>query len=206
MLYYSKTGSVLTFSHVSITGDGTFFSSLLTGASSRKANETNAFFEVSFAMKFQDGNVIVQSLRIVIVMDVSSCNSQSLRPGAAILLSQVMITYADVNGISGTYNTEIKLSLVQLAVQRGWKKVILGHTVSCSQDPLGTDQGSAAQVLVQGIDEGHLPTPFAGCCVFAPDDPTGSVGSFDATDVFIGDWVLQSRLDGSDLRLRYSIF
>lgn len=39
----------------------------------------------------------------------------------------------------------------------------------CRQHPLGADQRAAAQVLVQRVDERHLPTPFGRVRVFSAD-------------------------------------
>jgi len=39
------------------------------------------------------------------------------------------------------------------------------------QHPLGADQGAAAQVLVQRIDQRHLPTPFGRVGVLAANHP-----------------------------------
>lgn len=45
----------------------------------------------------------------------------------------------------------------------------LGNTMRCGQHPLGSDQGAAAEVLVQGINQRHLPTPLGRVRVFATD-------------------------------------
>ena len=39
---------------------------------------------------------------------------------------------------------------------------LLCDAVGGGEDPLGADQGAAAQVLVEGVDEGHLPAPLPG--------------------------------------------
>lgn len=39
--------------------------------------------------------------------------------------------------------------------------------MSCGQHPLGADQGTAAQVLVQRVDQRHLPTPFGRVRILA---------------------------------------
>lgn len=45
----------------------------------------------------------------------------------------------------------------------------LGDAVRGRQHPLGADQRAAAQVLVQRVDERHLPAPFGRVRVFAAD-------------------------------------
>ncbi len=65
--------------------------------------------------------------------------------------------------------------------------------MSCGQHPLGSDEGSAAQVLVEGVDEGHLPAPFTGGTVFTSDYPAAPVGALDTAHVLVGDRVLKVR-------------
>ena len=95
---------LLTFSHIAITGHCAFFSSLLTRSSCRKTYQANTLFEVGFSVQFQNGNVVVQSLRIVIMMYVRRGYSQSLGSRTAILLCQIMVTHSDIDGVTGSYN------------------------------------------------------------------------------------------------------
>lgn len=44
---------------------------------------------------------------------------------------------------------------------------LLGDAVRGSEHPLRADEGGSAQVLVLGVDQGHLPAPFASFTVFA---------------------------------------
>ena len=102
--FYKKCLHLLTFSHIAITGHRAFFSSLLTRSSCRKTYQANTLFEVGFSVQFQNGNVVVQSLRIVIMMYVRRGYSQSLGSRTAILLCQIMVTHSDVDGVTGSYN------------------------------------------------------------------------------------------------------
>lgn len=54
------------------------------------------------------------------------------------------------------------------------------------QHPLGADQRATAKVLVERIDQRHLPTPFGRVRVFATDHPRRPRPgrSFDAAHVF----------------------
>lgn len=63
--------------------------------------------------------------------------------------------------------------------------------MSGCQDPLGADQGSTAQILVQRVDQSHLPAPFTRSTVLATDHPSGPVRALDTTHVLVGDGVLQ---------------
>jgi len=55
-------------------------------------------------MKLQKGDVVVQSLRIVVVMDVSGGHAQRLGARRAELLGEVVVTNANVNGVSSSDN------------------------------------------------------------------------------------------------------
>ena len=92
---------LLTFSHVSVSGDCTPLSGLLTRASSRKTDEANSFLEVGLSVKLQNGDVVVQRLRVVVVVDVGRGHPEGLRSRAAELLREVVITDADVDGVAG---------------------------------------------------------------------------------------------------------
>lgn len=65
--------------------------------------------------------------------------------------------------------------------------------MSSRQDPLSSDQGSTAEVLVEGVDEGHLPAPLARSSVFPADYSAASVGPLHAADVLVGHGVLERR-------------
>ena len=50
---------LLTFAHVAVSGDGAPLAGALAGSAGRQADETNAFLEIGFAVKFEDGDVVV---------------------------------------------------------------------------------------------------------------------------------------------------
>jgi hypothetical protein len=57
-------------------------------------------------VELQDGDVVVEGLRIVVVVDVGRRHPQGLRSGAPELLGEVVITDTDVDGVTGTNNAE----------------------------------------------------------------------------------------------------
>ncbi len=59
-------------------------------------------------MQFEQCDVVVQRLRIVIVMDVGGGHPQRLGAGGTEFLGQVVITNSDVNGVSGSDNAKWK--------------------------------------------------------------------------------------------------
>lgn len=52
------------------------------------------------------------------------------------------------------------------------KKNILCNAVGSCKDPLCTNESTSAKVLVKGVDESDLPTPFVGVCVGTADYTT----------------------------------
>ena len=99
---------ILTFSHIAVAGNCAFFASGLTGSSGWQAYETDTLFQVSFAMQLQKGNVIVQSLAVMVVVDVGCCYPKRLSTWRAELLSQVMISNTDIYGIASSNNAKRK--------------------------------------------------------------------------------------------------
>ena len=95
------TGSLLTFSHVSVSCDGAPLSRLLTRASGRQTNQTDALLEVGLAVQLQQGDVVVEGLRVVVVVDVGRGHAQRLSAGGTELLGQIVVAHADVNRVSG---------------------------------------------------------------------------------------------------------
>ena len=71
-------------------------------------NQTNAIPEFSLTMKFQQRNVIVQSLAVVIMMDVCCGHSKGLSTWAAIFTGQIVVANSNVNGVSGSYDAGMK--------------------------------------------------------------------------------------------------
>ena len=83
---------------------------MLARASGRKADEADALLEVGLAVELQDGDVVVQRLRVVVVVDVGRGHPQGLGSGAAELLGEVVIADPDVDGVTGANDADGKVS------------------------------------------------------------------------------------------------
>ena len=57
-------------------------------------------------MQLQQGDVVVQRLAVVVVVDVGGGHPQGLGAGGAVLLGQVVVTDTDVDGVAGPDNAE----------------------------------------------------------------------------------------------------
>ena len=57
-------------------------------------------------MKFEQGDVIVQRLAVVVVVDVGGGHPQSLGPRAPVLLSQIMVTNTNIDGVTSPDDAE----------------------------------------------------------------------------------------------------
>lgn len=64
------------------------------------------FLELSFPMEFQQRDVIVQGLAIVVVVYVGGGHSQGLGSRGPVFAGQIMVSYSDVDGIPGAYDAE----------------------------------------------------------------------------------------------------
>ena len=73
------------------------------------------------------------------------------------------------------------------------KKSLLGNTVCSGEDPLSADERAAAEVLVQRVDEGHLPAPLPGGAVPASHHPAPSLRTLHAARVLVLHRVDQGR-------------
>ena len=57
-------------------------------------------------MQLQQGDVVVQGLTVVVVVDVGGGHPQSLSPGAAVLLSEVVVSHTNIDGVTSSNNAE----------------------------------------------------------------------------------------------------
>ena len=95
-------------------------------------------------------------------------------------------------------STHDKLGQGEITGIRMWdRRYVLGDAMCGGEDPLSSDEGSSAEVLVEGVDEGHLPAPLGRVRVFAADDarrprggarPGSSGRPFHAADVLAVHW------------------
>jgi len=142
------------FSHVAVAGYGAPATRCRYGASGRQADDADAGFQLSLALKFQQGDVIVQCLAVVVVMDVGGGHAQCLCSGTAVSAGQIVISNADVDGVTRAHD--------------------VCDTVSSCEDPLGSDQRPSTQVLIHRVDQCHLPAEFAGQSIGTADHPTSA--------------------------------
>lgn len=61
----------LTFSHVAVTSYGTSSARCGHGASGRQADDTHSGFQFSLTLQFQESDIVIQRLAVVVVMNVS---------------------------------------------------------------------------------------------------------------------------------------
>jgi len=57
-------------------------------------------------MELQQGNIVVQGLAVVVVMDVGGGHAQGLSPGTAVFPGQIVVAHTHIDGIPGANNAE----------------------------------------------------------------------------------------------------
>merc|ERR1712203_523163 len=90
-------------------------------------------------MQLEQSYVVVQSLAVVVVVDVCGGNSKGLSSRTSELLGQIVVSHPHVNCIASPHN--------------------VGDTVGCSENPGLANKSSSTKILVQAVDQGHLPAP-----------------------------------------------
>jgi hypothetical protein len=95
---------LLTFSHVPIARDRAPLARGLTHATCWKTHQAHTILKLSLAMQFEQRNIVVQRLTVMVMMDICGGHSQCLRTRAAIFSGQVMITDTYIYCISWPYN------------------------------------------------------------------------------------------------------
>ena len=63
-------------------------------------------------MQLEQGNVIVQSLAVMVVVDVCGGHTECLGSRTSELLGQVVVSHPHVDGIASPHNAEKKRSMV----------------------------------------------------------------------------------------------
>ena len=63
-------------------------------------------------MQLEQGYVIVQSLAVVVVVDVRGGHTEGLSSRTSELLGQIVVSHPHVDGIAGPHNAEKKRSMV----------------------------------------------------------------------------------------------
>ena len=71
-----------------------------------EAGQTDPLLQVSLAVQFEESDVIVQGLAVVVVVDVGGGHPQSLGPRAPVLLSQIVVTNTNIDGVTSPDDAE----------------------------------------------------------------------------------------------------
>lgn len=107
--FFNRNEKRLTFSHVSVTSDGASTTRLWDGTSWWQANDANPWFEFSLALQFEQSDIIVQGLTVVIVVNVSGGYAQCLGTRTSISI-QVHTFPSWINRYHKQISKQIKLT------------------------------------------------------------------------------------------------
>jgi len=78
----------------------------MANSSSRETHQAHSIPELRLAMELQQGNIVVQGLAVVVVMDVGGGHAQGLSPGTAVFPGQIVVAHTHIDGIPGSNNAE----------------------------------------------------------------------------------------------------
>ena len=122
-------------------------------------------------MQLEQGNVVVEGLAVVVVVDVGGGHPQGLGSRTSKLLGQVVVTHAHVDGVSCPHNAETKhcvmvssfssslrLTHFHICIYHIYVSDVysLGDAVCSCENPGLSYEGSSAEVLVEAVDQGNL--------------------------------------------------
>lgn len=124
-------------------------------------------------MQLEQGDVVVERLAVVVVVNVGGGDAEGLGAWRTELLGEIVVADANIDGVTGADN--------------------VCDTMSCCKDPLGADEGAAAEILIERVDEGNLPAPLSGNRVLSTHNPAGPVRALHAAHELVGDGVLVGR-------------
>ena len=96
----------LTFSHVSVSRDGASLAGDLAGTAGGQAGQADTLLQVCLSVQFEQGDVVVQGLGVVVVVDIRGGHPQGLGAGAAELLGEVVVTDTHVDSVTGADDAE----------------------------------------------------------------------------------------------------
>jgi len=94
------------FAHITVSGDRAPFSGRVADAPCWQAHQAHAIFELGLTVELEQGDVVVQRLRIVVVVDVRGGHPECLCTRAPVLSGQVMVAHAHVDRVTGPHNAE----------------------------------------------------------------------------------------------------
>lgn len=89
-----------TFAHVAVAGHGAPAARLRDGSSGGQADDADARLQFRLPLELEEGNVVVQRLAVVIVVDVGGGHSEGLGSGASVAAREVVVSDSDVDGVA----------------------------------------------------------------------------------------------------------
>ena len=82
------------------------FTTHLTCSPRGQTDHTHSLLEVRLSVEFEQRDVVVQRLAVVVVVDVGGGHPQCLGSGGTVLLGQVVVSHTNVDGVSGSHDAE----------------------------------------------------------------------------------------------------
>ncbi len=70
---------------------------------------------------------------------------------------------------------------------------LLCDTMSGSENPLSSNEGSTTKVLIERVDQGDVPAPLTRGSILTAHNSAAAVGTLDSADVLVGDGMLEGR-------------
>lgn len=95
---------MFTFSHVPVPRDRAALIGRMAHPPSGEADQADSPLQFSLPLQPQQGDVVVQRLAVVVVVNVRCGHAQGLRTRRPILASQVMVADTHIDRITGTDN------------------------------------------------------------------------------------------------------
>lgn len=77
---------------------------MLAGSSGWQTDEADSFLEFGVSVELQEGDVVVEGLRVVVVVDVRRGDPKGLGAGGAKLLGEVVVAHTDIDGVTSANN------------------------------------------------------------------------------------------------------
>ena len=84
------------------------------------------YLELRLAMELEEGDVVVQRLAVVVVVDVGGGHPQCLRPRGPVLLREVMVPNTHVDRVSRPNNAETENMTSYLGFI-SWSYIMIMH-------------------------------------------------------------------------------
>lgn len=104
LAYSQRNGSG--FAHVAVASDCASFAGRMADATRWQAHQTHAVPQFGLPVQFQQRNVVVQRLAVVVVVNVCGGHAQRLRTRASELARQIVVADAHIDRIARPNNAE----------------------------------------------------------------------------------------------------